>query len=52
VQTLFIVYFCRICQRKRKKEKKALLYASVSKSAALHTKEAVPELTNPLFSGL
>jgi hypothetical protein len=32
VQTLFIVYFCRCCQKKRKKEKKVLLSAGVSKS--------------------
>jgi hypothetical protein len=36
VQTLFIVYFFRCCQRKRKKEKKVLLPTGVSKSTA-HT---------------
>jgi hypothetical protein len=29
VDTLFIIYFCRICQRKRKEEKKALLPGGV-----------------------
>jgi hypothetical protein len=36
VHTLFIVYFCRCCPRKRKKEKKLLLPTGVSKSTA-HT---------------
>jgi hypothetical protein len=34
VQTLFIVYFCRYCQTKRKKEKKVLLPVGVSMPAA------------------
>jgi hypothetical protein len=36
VQTLFIVYFCPICQKKKKSREKMLLPAEVSKSAA-HT---------------
>jgi hypothetical protein len=48
MQTLFIVYFCRCCPRKRKKEKKVLLPTGASRST---THAVLTHIPNMMFQG-